>query len=250
MSHELRTPLNHIIGFTELVVDKRFGDLNDTQQEYLYDVLKSSKHLLSLINDVLDLSKVEAGRQDLEPSDIALRELLADSLAMVREKAQKHRITLAMDLDGIPEVLKADERKLKQVIYNLVSNAVKFTPDGGCVSLKARMVDHRSPPEPRAGDSTVLKFIEDLQHDNTRNEKQPKWIEFCVSDTGIGLRAEDTERIFNRFEQVENSADRNYGGAGLGLSLAKSLLELHRGAIWAESDGLGRGSSFHFVIPT
>jgi PAS domain S-box-containing protein len=250
MSHELRTPLNHIIGFTELVVDKQLGDLNDTQHEYLNDVLKSSKHLLSLINDVLDLSKVEAGRQDLETSDVTVRELLADSLAMVKEKARQHGIELSLDLDGIPDVIKADERKLKQVFYNLISNAVKFTPEGGCVSLKARMANQRFQPDLHRGDPEGLEFIADHHHPDTKSEGQPDGIEFCVSDTGIGLRREDTERIFNRFEQVENSASRNYGGAGLGLSLAKSLVELHHGAIWAESDGPGKGSRFHFVIPT
>ncbi len=248
MSHELRTPLNHIIGFTELVVDKIFGDLNDTQHEYLNDVLKSSKHLLSLINDILDLSKVEAGRQDLETSEVTVHDLLANTLAMVREKAQQQGIELSLDLDGIPDVITADERKLKQVFYNLISNAVKFTPEGGCVSLKARMADKRFQPKP--WDSKEHEFIEDQHHRDSRSEGQSNCIEFCVSDTGIGLRREDTERIFNRFEQVENSASRNYGGAGLGLSLAKSLVELHCGAIWAESDGPGKGARFHFVIPT
>ncbi|UCF91745.1 MAG: PAS domain S-box protein, partial [Desulfobacterales bacterium] len=130
MSHELRTPLNHIIGFTELVVDQNFGDLNATQEEYLRDALQSSKHLLSLINDILDLSKVEAGKLELEPSDLNLKLLLENSLVMVKEKALKHRIKLSLEVKDIPETITADERKLKQILYNLLSNAVKFTPDG------------------------------------------------------------------------------------------------------------------------
>jgi len=139
MSHELRTPLNHILGFTELVVDKNFGDLNDIQEEYLNDVLSSSKHLLSLINDILDLSKVEAGKLELEPSNCNLKMLLENSLIMIKEKAMKHGIRLSNHIDGIPEIIRADERKLKQVMYNLLSNAVKFTQDGGEISLKANL---------------------------------------------------------------------------------------------------------------
>ena len=138
MSHELRTPLNHIIGFTELVVDKQFGALNKAQEEYLNDVLHSSRHLLSLINDILDLSKVEAGKLELEVADVNLRMLLENSLTMVKEKALKHRIRLAVDMDGVPDTIHADERKLRQIMYNLLSNAVKFTPDGGAVTLSAR----------------------------------------------------------------------------------------------------------------
>jgi signal transduction histidine kinase len=193
---------------------------------------------------------VEAGRQDLKTSEVSVREILANSLAMVKEKAQKHRIELSMDLDGIPEVIKADERKLKQVIYNLIANAVKFTPDGGCVSLKARMANQRFQSISHNAGKGRYELTEDPDHPRTGNEAGPRCIEFCVSDTGIGLRREDTSRIFDRFEQVENPASRNYGGAGLGLSLAKSLVELHEGAIWAESEGPGKGSSFHFVIPT
>ncbi|MBW2153246.1 MAG: HAMP domain-containing protein, partial [Deltaproteobacteria bacterium] len=131
MSHELRTPLNHIIGFTELVLDDHFGTLNPEQREYLSDVLNSSKHLLSLINDILDLSKVEAGKLELELSEVHLQTLLNSSLKMVKEKSLKHGIGLKTAIDGIPETVRIDERKMKQILYNLLSNAVKFTPDGG-----------------------------------------------------------------------------------------------------------------------
>src|SRR5208283_2331187 len=143
MSHELRTPLNHIIGFTELVADKQCGDLNEKQGEYLNDALQGSRHLLSLINDILDLSKVEAGKLELEAAEIHLRMLLEGSLSMVKEKAMKHGIRLSSDINGIPEAVQADERKLKQILYNLLSNAVKFTPDGGSVVLSTRHLSFR-----------------------------------------------------------------------------------------------------------
>jgi signal transduction histidine kinase len=161
MSHELRTPLNHITGFTELVADKHFGDLNETQENYLQDVLRSSRHLRSLINDILDLSKVEAGRLDLETSDVDVQGLLGMSLAMIREKALKQSISLKRELDGIPEVICADERKLKQVLYNLLSNAVKFTPDGGEILLSARRVNG-TPGEDGKG-STFCFILPDVQ---------------------------------------------------------------------------------------
>jgi signal transduction histidine kinase len=131
MSHELRTPLNHIIGFTELVVDGRFGHLTKIQGEYLSDVLQSSRHLLSLINDILDLSKVEAGKLDLRPTDVEIKDLLENSLAMIKEKAMKHGIRIFVNTDNIPDRIRADERMLKQILYNLLSNAAKFTKDGG-----------------------------------------------------------------------------------------------------------------------
>jgi signal transduction histidine kinase len=139
MSHELRTPLNHIIGFTEIVLDKNFGDLNEVQEEYLNDVHHSSRHLLSLINDILDLSKVGAGKIELEPSNCNLKMVLENSLIMIKEKALKHGIKLVINMDGIPETIRADEHRLKQIMYNLLSNAVKFTPGGGSITLAAKL---------------------------------------------------------------------------------------------------------------
>lgn len=239
MSHELRTPLNHIIGFTELVVDKTFGDLNETQDEYLNDVLYSSNHLLSLINDILDLSKVEARKLELEPLDVDLRTLLENSLTMIKEKALKHGIKLLINMDGIPETIRADERKLKQIMYNLLSNAVKFTPDGGSITLAAKLISEFG-----------------IQNSELNGEEKQSAtcnpqtaIEVSVSDTGIGLKRWDQERIFNAFEQVEASKNRKYQGTGLGLSLTKQLVELHDGRIWVESDGKGKGAVFYFIIP-
>ena len=218
MSHELRTPLNHIIGFTELVADKRLGTLNQQQEEYLQDVLQSGRHLLSLINDILDLSKVEAGKMNLEASEIALEALLRDSLNMVREKALKHGIVLTPRFETIPESIRADERKLKQILYNLLSNAVKFTPDGGRVELGARGLDGQG-------------------------------VEITVSDTGIGVPEADLERIFQPFEQGENATGRELQGTGLGLSLTRRLVELHGGRIRAGRRAGGPGAVFSFTIP-
>jgi signal transduction histidine kinase len=244
MSHELRTPLNHVIGFTELVADKRVGDLNEVQEEYLTDVLQSSRHLLSLINDVLDLAKVEAGKMELEVREMNLRSLLDSSLVMVREKAIKHGIGLLTELDGAPETLMADERKLKQVIYNLLSNAVKFTPDGGSVTLSARPLsgeEIRAAVSGRSGE----RFSSLLD----RAEGSSPWLALSVEDTGVGIPEEDLERIFDPFEQGDNSPARKYQGTGLGLSLTRRLVELHGGAIWAQSTGEAQGSRFTFAIP-
>ncbi len=239
MSHELRTPLNHIIGFTELVVDKHFGDLNATQKEYLNDVLHSSKHLLSLINDILDLSKVEAGKLEIRPTKIYLKMLLGNSLIMIKEKAMKYGIQLTTDFQEIPETIIADERKLKQILYNLLANAVKFTPDGGSICLSARRIIRI--PQP-----TTRYSLPMTQHSQLAPEN---FIKISVSDTGIGLKGDDLVRIFEPFEQVGHSVTRGSRGTGLGLSLTKKLVELHGGRIWAESEGQGKGSTFTFILP-
>jgi PAS domain S-box-containing protein len=250
MSHELRTPLNHIIGFTELVVDKSFGDLNETQEEYLTDALHGSKHLLSLINDILDLTKVEAGKMELEPKDLNLKSLLESSLIMVTEKAMKHNIKLSTQFDGISNTITADERKLKQIMYNLLSNAMKFTPDGGEVKLEARMVDYVIQSGRRWGDPKGLQILNVGDNGDHSPDKEPKkGINISVCDTGIGIESKDQEYIFSPFEQVENSTSRRFQGTGLGLSLTKQFVELHGGTIWVESEGQGKGSAFRFVIP-
>jgi PAS domain S-box-containing protein len=244
MSHELRTPMTAIMGFTELVADGHAGEINATQAEYLRDVHQSARHLLSLINDILDLSKVEAGKMELEPGEVNFRNLLDSSLVMVKEKALKHGIGLRTELDGAPETLMADERKLKQVMFNLLSNAMKFTPDGGTITVSARPMsaeELRAAVPARSGErfSSVLD----------RPEATSPWLALSVADTGVGLAAEDLERIFAPFEQADNSPARRYPGTGLGLSLCRQMVELHGGAIWAESVGKEKGSRFTFVIP-
>jgi signal transduction histidine kinase len=243
MSHELRTPLNHIIGFTELLVDKNFGDLNEVQEEYLNDVLESSRHLLSLINDILDLSKVEAGKLELEPSNVDVRAVLENGLTMVKEKSIRHgiQIQLSTNFDSTSRAIWADERKIKQIIYNLLSNAVKFTPDGGEIRLAADLAESsRLKAQGKSGSFQLSASDLDLHRD---------CVQLSVKDTGIGLKKEDLVRIFNPFEQVDGSVNRRYQGAGLGLSLTKRLVELHGGQIWAESEGEGKGSTFYFTIP-
>jgi len=239
MSHELRTPLNHIIGFTELVLDKSFGDLNPTQEEYLSDVIHSSHHLLSLINDILDLSKIEAKKMDLQISDIRLKHVLQTGLTMIKEKAMKHGISLVVEINGIPETIQADERRLKQIIYNLLSNAAKFTPDGGQITLRAE-VDKLRP-------KTATHPVSRSSHDN--HDMAQKFVFISVSDTGIGLAPQDLEQIFLPFEQVESNSDRRFQGTGLGLPLTRELVELHGGSIYAESQGAGKGATFSFTIP-
>jgi signal transduction histidine kinase len=232
MSHELRTPLNHIIGFTELVLDKDVGELNETQKEYLNDVKQSGAHLLSLINDILDLSRVEAGKLKYDPTHIDIRELITNSLIMVKEKAFRHNIKLTESVDSnVPDTIILDERGIKQVMYNLLSNAVKFTPDKGAISVVAEMLEPDEEPK------------------ETTANANGRYLKVSISDTGIGINPDNLTRVFGRFEQIENSLARNYTGTGLGLSLSKELIEIHKGKIWAESRGEGNGSTFHFIIP-
>ena len=229
MSHELRTPLNAVIGFTDILLGRAYGALNETQTEFAGYVLQSSRHLLSLINDILDLSKIEAERMELELADVELRPLAAGSLVMVKERAHKQGIRLAQEVDpAVPPMIRADERKLKQIIYNLLANAVKFTPAGGSVTLTMAPWPEAAPGEAPASDGTLM---------------------IAVSDTGIGLPAEELERIFAPFVQADGSATRKYEGTGLGLSLTRKLVELHGGRIWAESEGPGRGSTFRVILP-
>jgi signal transduction histidine kinase len=246
MSHELRTPLNHIIGFNEMVVDETFGSLNEVQKEYLSDSLSSSRHLLSLINDILDISKVEAGKMELSRDDIDLTQLLNNSLSVVQEKAIKQQIELSAQINRIPETIHADGRKLKQVIYNLIANAVKFTPNGGSVTLSAERVNLEHSYISLA-DGRVLHFPPGQRTNPYQDDGDA--IKISISDTGNGLKKDDIELIFDPFEQVEKSLSRKFGGTGLGLSLSKRMVELHGGIMWAESEGENKGSTFSFIIP-
>jgi len=232
MSHELRTPLNAIIGFSEVLVDRLFGDLGAKQEEYLKNILESGQHLLSLINDILDLSKVEAGRMELELGSFSLSGVLEDGLTMVRERASRHGITLSLDADPAIDVIEADERKVKQVIFNLLSNAVKFTPDGGQVGIKAELDS-----SPRSGQAPSASSGQALRE-----------VQITVWDTGIGIALEDQERIFQEFQQVGGMFAEKREGTGLGLALAKKFVELHGGRIWVESE-VGHGSRFTFTLP-
>ncbi len=215
MSHELRTPLNAINGFSEVLLERYFGDLNEKQEEYLRDIAGSGQHLLSLINDILDLSKVEAGRMELEVGTFSLREALGNGLTMLRERAARHGIELFLDIDPDLDETEADERKVKQVVFNVLANAVKFTPDGGRVAVRAARADGE--------------------------------IRVSVSDTGVGIGMGDLPHIFEEFRQVGTGTARAEG-TGLGLALAKRFVELHGGSIRVES-APGRGSTFTFTLP-
>jgi GAF domain-containing protein len=215
MSHELRTPLNAIIGFSEVLSERMFGELNEKQEEYLKDIYASGTHLLSLINDILDLSKIEAGRMELELADFNLPTSIDNALILVRERAGRRGITLEHSLDDRLGEIRGDERKVKQVLLNLLSNALKFTPEGGRVEVRAGMVDGMA--------------------------------EISVTDTGVGIAPEDQGAIFDEFRQV-GTADKKAEGTGLGLTLCRKFVELHGGRIWVKSQ-LGAGSTFTFTIP-
>ncbi len=216
MSHELRTPLNAVIGFSEVLLERMFGEVNPKQEEYLNDILSSGKHLLSLINDILDLSKIEAGRMELESQPFDLPAALDNALTLIRERAARHGLRLEVTVDpGLGEV-KGEERKVKQVLLNLLSNAVKFTPEGGKISLSASLNDGMA--------------------------------EISVADTGVGIAPEDQEAIFEEFRQVGSDYARKREGTGLGLALARRLVALHGGKLWVESEP-GKGSTFTFTLP-
>lgn len=245
MSHELRTPLNSIIGFSEILEDGLYGSLNEHQKECIKDVLSSGRHLLSLINDILDLSKVESGKMELELSSFPLKTIIDTSHCMLKERAMKHRIKLGYEIGPDADiVIEADERKLKQILFNLLSNAVKFTPDGGAVRVGARRV--------LRSQSTVDGS--QIEKESSAVNRQPStvndrdFIEISVADTGIGIKPEDLPKLFTEFTQLDSVYTKEYAGTGLGLALTKKLVELHGGRIWVESE-LGRGTTVTFVIP-
>jgi len=242
MSHELRTPLNSIIGFSDLMADDRTGDINEIQKEYLNDIINSGRHLLSLINDILDLSKIEAGKMELELFEFNPIEALEASLMMFKEKALKHHIKMGIEIDERIGNITADERKLKQIMLNLLSNALKFTPDGGSVRVSARLIEDGKigsyEDEKKILTSELLNFLS-----SDRN-----FIEISVEDTGPGISKEDQEKLFQPFQQLNASLTREHTGTGLGLNLCKKYVELHGGRIWVESE-VGKGSKFVFRIP-
>jgi two-component system, NtrC family, sensor kinase len=215
MSHELRTPLNAVIGFSEVLAEGMFGEINEKQTEYLQDILESGRHLLSLINDILDLSKIEAGRMELELADFHLPSAIENALILVRERASRRGIKLGSTIDERLGMISGDERKVKQVLLNLLSNALKFTPEGGRIDVGARLDDHVA--------------------------------EVSVADTGIGIAPADQDAVFEEFRQV-GTADKKAEGTGLGLALSRKFIELHGGRIWVKSE-LGMGSTFTFTLP-
>ncbi len=216
MSHELRTPLNAIIGFSEALKDGLMGDVAENQREYIDDIYTSGEHLLSLINDILDLAKVESGKMELELEPVSIHAVLQNSLCMVKEKTLKHRLHVEIQYDSKLPQIKVDIRKLKQIVYNLLGNAVKFTPDGGAIVVAATGVDGM--------------------------------LEIAVSDTGIGIAQADQARLFQPFSQIDSALSRRHQGSGLGLIMVKRLAELHGGSVGFASEP-GKGSRFWARVP-
>ena len=216
MSHELRTPLNAVIGFSDVLLERMFGELNERQEEYVRDIRDSGRHLLELINEILDLSKIEAGRMELQLATVSLPDLLSHGVAMVRESADRRDLTLSLDVAPDVASVRGDELKLTQVVLNLLSNAVKFTTDGGSVAVTARLL----------GDE----------------------VQVSVRDSGIGIADAEHEEIFEAFQRGGRASRTNTEGTGLGLTLSRRIIDLHGGRLWMEST-LGVGSTFHFAIP-
>ncbi len=216
MSHELRTPLNAVIGFSEVLQACMFGPMNDKQIEYVNDIHESGRHLLSLINDILDLSKVEAGRMELETAPYNLAEAIGNALTLIRERASQHNIDMQSQFDEGIGAIRGDERKIKQIMLNLLSNAIKFTPDGGRITVAARRLDES--------------------------------VEISVTDSGIGIASEDLDAVFEEFRQVGTDYTKKSEGTGLGLALTRKFVELHGGKIWVRSEP-GKGSTFAFTLP-
>jgi signal transduction histidine kinase len=215
MSHELRTPLNAVIGFSDVLLQGMFGEMNEKQTEYQRDILASGQHLLSLINDILDLSKIEAGRMDLDLDAFHLPTAMDDAMLLMRERASRRGLTLERHVDERLGEIRADQRKVKQVLLNLLSNAVKFTPEGGRIDVRAALANGS--------------------------------VEISVTDTGIGIAPEDHEAVFEEFKQL-GKAEKKAEGTGLGLALCRKFVELHGGRIWVKSE-IGAGSTFTFSIP-
>jgi PAS domain S-box-containing protein len=232
MSHELRTPLNAILGFSEILSDEMFGELNARQSKYANNILTSGRHLLQLINDILDLSKIEAGRVELTRTCFSIATALQNVEAIVKTLAHKKGIALTLDMSRDMPPLLADEAKFKQIMYNLLSNAIKFTPEGGRVSVAANV---EAQPDTREAAPRPLAH---------------EWLQVTVTDSGIGIHPDDQERIFVEFEQVDSSYGRRQQGTGLGLTLTRRLVEMHGGRIWVDSEGIeGKGSRFTFLLP-
>jgi PAS domain S-box-containing protein len=240
MSHELRTPLNAIIGFSEVLRDGLVGDMTDQQREFIGDICGSGKHLLSLINDILDLSKVEAGKMTLDLEPVEVSSFLENSLSIIREKASARRIRVVMDEASDVGTIQADARKVKQILYNLLSNAVKFTTEGGEVTLKACRVPRAVVGAP----SGAWQCRSVALADNEFSE----FLEVSVTDSGIGISGDGLERLFQPFSQVDSGLARKFEGTGLGLAMVKLLAELHGGTV-AVASAVGRGSRFTVWLP-
>ncbi|MFA5907001.1 MAG: PAS domain-containing sensor histidine kinase [Desulfobacula sp.] len=217
MSHELRTPLNSINGFSEVLYDETFGSLNEKQKQYVNNVLTSGNHLLLLINQILDMAKVEAGKMELALSSLPMKSLLKEITLLVENMVNKKKIKMLLEIaEDLPDI-EADDLKVKEILYNLLSNAVKFTPEGGNIGMRVKKVDSE--------------------------------IEIVVWDTGIGIASENMDKLFEGFFRVDTPYSRLTEGTGLGLPLSRKLVELHGGHLFVASEGLNRGTSVRFTLP-
>ena len=242
MSHELRTPLNSVIGFAGILLMQDVGPLNQKQERFLEHIHQGGKHLLELINDILDLSKVEAGKLTLHPTALSVAVTLEDCLVLARSLSDKKSQTVTADIEADLPTLRADPVRFKQLLFNLLSNAVKFTPEGGTITVTARKVDQST--------GQVVDSSRPVDQLTTRPiDTAGEWLEIAVTDTGIGITAADLPRLFREFTQLEPAAAKTHEGTGLGLVLTRRLVELHGGRVWADSEGEGRGSTFTVVLP-
>jgi PAS domain S-box-containing protein len=240
MSHELRTPMNAVLGFSEILRDRHFGPLNEKQARFVNNILVGGRHLLTLIEDILDLAKIEAGKMRLDLAPIEVRSIIEEICGVMQLQANAKRQSIQTQVDPDVGVCVADRQRVHQILLNLLSNAIKFTPDGGQITVTARRgfrveglgSSEGSPPDPKPYTVYPGDFIE-----------------IAVADTGIGISPDDLQRLFQEFEQLEPSYTKRHQGSGLGLALCQRLVELHGGRIWASSEGEGRGSTFTFTIP-
>jgi len=246
MSHELRTPLNAIMGFSEVLLDPALQVSEEERSEFLMDILNSGKHLLQIINEILDLSKVESGKMELQPAEVVVQDLIQGVTATIRPLATKKNIAIEADLEGTIPPVTADPGKIKQVLLNLVGNAIKFTPEGGQVTVTARQVPggYGEPANRRTGEAPVPI----LRLTDSSVPPQGGFLEISVQDTGVGIKPEDLGKVFEEFQQVEASEIAQAEGTGLGLTLAKKFVEMHGGKIWVTSE-VGMGSTFTFTLP-
>lgn len=255
MSHELRTPLNAIIGFSDIMLQGMAGGLTDKQREFANDIYESGKHLLSIINDILDISKIDAGKMPAIYSAFGIKGLLDRSIVFVREDMLGRGIKLTTEVEDAEIVLEADERQIKQVLINLLSNAAKFTQDGGTVRVCVRKGVMAGKEEFAPASAQLKPGVSPYRWPLLTAVGSPKaqspdrdFVEISVEDSGIGIKPEDIPRLFKHFQQLGSAYNKKYKGTGLGLALCKKIVELHGGIIWAESE-LGKGSRFIFTLP-
>jgi len=251
MSHELTTPLNSIIGFSQILQDRLYGDLNEKQKEYVSDILESGLSLLGLLNDMIDISRIDTGTGELKKNRFLLKDLLTTMIISFKEKSLEKNILLGFEIAPEAEIeIEADLGVMKQIMFNLIDNALKFTPDGGSVSVQARklkeaqMLRSSEVQKSKSSEDQAILTSEPLNLLTSHAD----FVEISVEDTGIGIKQEDMPILFQTFTQLESPYSKKYAGTGLGLVLTKKLIELHGGKIWVESE-IGKGSRFTFVIP-